>query len=59
MLTEDTEMTADCKIIYINILHQQRKWLVKKNNKETKINESITRRLLHQLDMEEEKMRYL
>lgn len=59
MLTEDTEMTAECKTIYINILNQQRKWLIKKNNKNPKIDEGIIRRHLHQLDMEEEKMRYI
>jgi Na+/H+ antiporter len=59
MLTEDTDMTAECKIIYIRILHQQRKWLVEKNKKNDKIDEGIIRRLLHQLDMEEEKIKYL
>lgn len=59
MLSEDTDMTADCKIIYISILKQQRKWLIKKNNKHEKIDEGIVRRLMHQLDMEEEKTRYL
>lgn len=59
MLTEDTEMTSDCKIIYISLLKQQRKWLNKKNIKEGNLDEGIVRRLMHQLDMEEEKMRHL
>jgi len=59
MLTEDTDMTAECKIIYLNILNQQRKWLLKKNKKEAGIDETIIRRHLHHLDMEEEKIRYL
>ena len=59
MLTEDTDMTAECKIIYIRILHEQRKWLIQKNKKDDTIDEGIIRRHLHQLDMEEEKMRYL
>ena len=59
MLTEDTEMTAECKIIYISILHQQRKWLIKRNKKDSKIDEEIIRRHLHQLDMEEEKVKSL
>jgi Na+/H+ antiporter len=58
MLTEDTDMTADCKIIYLSILKQQRKWLVKRNSKE-KLDEGIVRRHMHQLDMEEEKVRHL
>lgn len=59
MLTEDTEMTAYCKIIYINILKQQRKWLVQRNKKDGTIDEVIIRRHLHQLDMEEEKIKFL
>ncbi|WP_363319853.1 hypothetical protein [Flavobacterium sp.] len=59
MLTEDTDMTSECKIIYIRILHEQRKWLIQKNKKNDTIDEGIIRRHLHQLDMEEEKMRYL
>lgn len=59
MLTEDEDMTAECKIIYLNILSQQRKWLIKKNRKESNIDESIIRRHLHHLDMEEEKIRFL
>ena len=59
MLTEDTEMTADGKIIYLNILHQQRKWLIQKNRREGNLDEGIVRRHLHQLDMEEEKVRHL
>jgi CPA1 family monovalent cation:H+ antiporter len=59
MLTEDSDMTADCKIIYLNILSQQRKWLLKKNKRNDKLDESVIRRHLHHLDMEEEKVRYL
>ena len=59
MLTEDTEMTADGKIIYLNILRQQRKWLIQKNRKNGNLDEGIVRRHLHQLDMEEEKVRHL
>jgi monovalent cation/hydrogen antiporter len=59
MLTEDTEMTAECKIIYINILNQQRKWLIQKNKKDSRIDEAIIRKHLHHLDMEEEKVRFL
>jgi CPA1 family monovalent cation:H+ antiporter len=59
MLTEDSDMTSECKIIYLNILSQQRKWLVKKYLKDSKIDEGIIRRHLHQLDMEEEKIKFL
>ena len=57
-LTEQSEMNMDCKIIYLNILGEQRKWLLKKNRKEAQIDENIIRRHLHHLDMEEEKIRY-
>lgn len=59
MLTEDTEMTAEGKIIYLNILKQQRKWLIKKNKNNGHLDEGIVRRHLHQLDMEEEKVKHL
>jgi CPA1 family monovalent cation:H+ antiporter len=59
MLTEDTEMTTDGKIIYLNILKQQRKWLIEKNRKNGNLDEGIIRKLLHNLDMEEEKVRHL
>lgn len=59
MLTEDTDMTSECKIIYLNILSQQRKWLIKRNRKDSRMDENIIRRHLHHLDMEEEKIRFL
>ena len=59
MLTEDTDMTAEGKIIYLSILKQQRKWLLQKNRKNGNLDEGIVRRHLHQLDMEEEKVKHL
>ena len=59
MLTEDTEMTAEGKIIYMSILRQQRKWLIQHNRNNENIDEGIVRRHLHQLDMEEEKVKNL
>lgn len=59
MLTEDTEMTAEGKIIYLNILRQQRKWLIQRNIKDANLDEAIVRIHLHNLDMEEEKVRHL
>lgn len=59
MLTEDEDMTSECKIIYLNILSQQRKWLIKRNRKDNRVDEHIIRRHLHHLDMEEEKIRFL
>ncbi|MEO5776639.1 MAG: Na+/H+ antiporter [Flavobacterium sp.] len=59
ILNEDADMTAESRAIYITILSQQRKWLIKRNKKDTKIDERIIRRHLHHLDMEEEKMRFI
>lgn len=59
MLSEDTDMSSESKAIYLGIISQQRKWLVKKNKKDAKIDERIIRRHLHHLDMEEEKIRFL
>jgi len=59
ILTEDAHMTSECRTIYINILNQQRQWLIEKNKKESKLDEAIIRKLLHHLDMEEEKVRFL
>jgi Na+/H+ antiporter len=58
ILAEDTDMSAESRTIYLSILHQQRKWLVKRNKKDAKVDEQIIRRHLHHLDMEEEKIRF-
>lgn len=59
ILTEDADMSQECRTIYINILSQQRQWLIEKNKKETKLDEAIIRKLLHHIDMEEEKVKFL
>ncbi|WP_284653055.1 Na+/H+ antiporter [Flavobacterium terrisoli] len=59
ILTEDADMSQECRTIYINILDQQRRWLIEKNKKESKLDEAIIRKLLHHLDMEEEKVKFL
>ena len=59
ILTEDADMSQECRTIYINILNEQRQWLIEKNKKETKLDEAIIRKLLHHIDMEEEKVKFL
>ncbi|MGV3696088.1 Na+/H+ antiporter [Flavobacterium sp.] len=59
LLNEDTDITAECRGIYLDVLNQQRKWLIKKNKKDEAIDESIIRRHLHHLDMEEEKLKFM
>lgn len=59
ILTEDADMSQECRTIYISILNQQRQWLIEKNKKEAKLDEAIIRKLLHHIDMEEEKVKFL
>jgi Na+/H+ antiporter len=58
-LAEDTAMSSECKVIYINMLNHQRQWLIQKNNSDAKLDEAIIRKILYHLDMEEEKIRFL
>lgn len=58
-LAEDVTMAEACKVIYLDILGKQRQWLLAKNNEEATLNEDIVRRHLVNLDLEEEKLRYL
>ncbi|RPE08877.1 Na+/H+ antiporter [Chitinophaga lutea] len=44
--------------IYINILDRQRTWLLQKNKNEQRIDEEIVRKFLHQIDLEEEKIKH-
>lgn len=54
----DVAMSDEAKKVYIDILNQQREWLVKKN-KEQNVDEEIIRRHLMFLDIEQEKVKYL
>jgi Na+/H+ antiporter len=45
------------KSIYKTILEQQRQALIKKNKSEQRIDEEIIRKFLHQIDLEEEKLK--
>lgn len=58
-VTDDEMMAEECKVIYIDILNQQRDWLHQKNNEEVTLNEEIIRKHLRFLDMEEEKLSFL
>lgn len=54
----DEQLNVECKIIYFELLDQQRQWLLNKN-KEATLDEDIIRRHLYFLDIEEEKLRFL
>ncbi|WEK17766.1 MAG: Na+/H+ antiporter [Candidatus Pedobacter colombiensis] len=56
---EDEFMAEECKVIYIDILNQQRQWLMNKNRDEAVLDEEIIRKHLKYLDLEEEKLQFM
>lgn len=55
----DPLMPAKIKVIYIDILNKQRKWLLEKNQSDVHLDEEIIRKHLYQIDMEEERLRLI
>lgn len=49
----------EARVIYLDLLKQQRQWLLEKNKTDRRIDEEIIRKHLYQIDIEEEKLRYL
>jgi len=58
-LAEDSLMAEEVKVIYLDILNQQRAWLMHKNRNEAKLDEDVIRKHLLNLDLEEEKLKFL
>jgi Na+/H+ antiporter len=58
-LGDDAKMTDEIRHIYRKILNHQRHWLIKKNKAYELLDETIIRKHLHRIDMEEEKLRLL
>jgi monovalent cation/hydrogen antiporter len=56
---DDESISQDLKHIYLDLLNQQRQWLINRNKEDQTLDESIIRRQMHYLDIEEEKLRYL
>jgi CPA1 family monovalent cation:H+ antiporter len=56
---DDESIGEDLKVIYLDLLNQQRHWLRHKNKEDQTLDESIIRRQMHYLDIEEEKLRFL
>lgn len=56
---EDESIGEELKIIYLDLLNQQREWLRNRNKEDQTLDESIIRRQMHYLDIEEEKLRFL
>lgn len=59
LLMDDVLMAEECKMVYSDILNQQRQWLFNKNKEEKMLDEEIIRKHLLQLDLEEEKLRFV
>jgi len=59
LIKEDTLLPEEVKKVYLDILDQQRKWLLKKNIEEEMLNEEIIRKHLKYLDLEEEKLLFI
>ncbi len=59
LLLDDTLMIEELKKVYVDILNQQRKWLMNKNKEEQTLNEEIIRKHLLRLDLEEEKLLFV
>ncbi|MFH7013514.1 Na+/H+ antiporter [Flavobacterium sp. FlaQc-52] len=58
-MTTDVTMAEECKVVYIEILSEQRAWLINRNKEEATLNEEIIRNQLRYLDLEEERLRYI
>lgn len=56
---DDESIAIELKDIYLDLLNQQRQWLINKNKEDQSLDESIIRRQMHYLDIEEEKLQYL
>lgn len=53
------QMPEESKAAYLDILDHQRKWLLTKNREDKMMDEAIIRNHYKQLDLEEERLRYL
>ena len=56
---DDEAIGQELKVIYLDLLNKQRQWLISKNKEDQTLDETIIRRQMHYLDIEEEKLRYL
>lgn len=55
----DPQLPAESKKIYLEVIEQQRKWLLNQNHTEGHIDEDIIRKQLRQLDLEEERFKII
>jgi len=59
VIADDELMAEECRVVYLDILSQQRQWLLDRNKDEAFLDEEIIRKHLQHLDLEEEKLRFL
>nr|WP_294905424.1 Na+/H+ antiporter [uncultured Lacibacter sp.] len=52
-------MPGACKLIYLDLLNQQRKWLIERNQTDKHLDEDVIRKHLRVIDIEEEKLRFM
>jgi Na+/H+ antiporter len=58
-LVDDVKMSGDIKRVYLDILEQQRQWLLKKNMEDKTLDEDLIRKQLTKIDLEEIKLGYM
>jgi len=58
-LPDEVLLAEESKVIYLDIINHQRKWLHDKNIAERTLDEDIIRKHLRHLDIEEEKLRFV
>ncbi|TDQ11042.1 Na+/H+ antiporter [Pedobacter metabolipauper] len=58
-LADDGHLAKESKAVYLDLINQQRQWLLKKNSEEETLDEDVIRKQLNYLDLEEEKLRFL
>jgi len=55
----DAALSPETRKIYLDLLNKQRQWLLKKNQTDAHVDEDLIRKHLYQIDIEEEKLRFM
>jgi CPA1 family monovalent cation:H+ antiporter len=55
----DPGLHEESKTVYLELLELQRRWLLEKNKTDDTFDEDLIRKYLYQIDIEEEKLKYL
>ncbi|KAA5537254.1 Na+/H+ antiporter [Taibaiella lutea] len=55
----DPEIPAEMKTVYMSVLNEQRQWLLNHNNLHHHFDEDVIRKHLTQIDLEEEKLKFV